>query len=127
MPKYHVAMVAALGLHGGRLRKLLLLGVGGGALAMFLQNTYGPDVALTCVEPSYTAIELGRKYFGLESRCLRLIVGSAESFLKATAATETFDAILVDTTEPTPGRHGLVAPHGALCRRRALRAREQPS
>lgn len=121
MPQYHAAMVAGLELHLGSLRRILLLGVGGGALAMFLQHTYGPGLSLTCVESNRAAIDLGRAYFGLaSSRSLRLVVGSAESFLQS--CTDVFDAILVDTTEQERNlRCSLSAPHHAICQRRAMR------
>ena len=121
MPRYHVAMVAGLGLHRGDLRHLLLIGVGGGALAMFLRHTYGSELNLTCVESSPAAIELGRDYFGLrEDERLRLVV--SDRFEQQTARTELFDAILVDTSESETGcrKGGLSAPHHALCRRRAI-------
>ena len=125
MPRYHAAMVAGLGLHRNRLRRVLLIGVGGGALAMFLRHAYGAELTLTCVDSSRAAIELGRKHFGLlADRRLLLVECAAECFLQQIAPTERFDAILVDTTEVAAGGHegGLSAPHRGLRRRRAIRS-----
>lgn len=98
---------------------------------MFLQHTYGPALSLTCVEPSIAAITLGRKHFGLVCGPQHLMECSSESFLQTVPETDAFDAILVDTTEPSTEpstvprrkrRRGvLAAPHRAVCSGSAIR------
>jgi len=123
LPQYHGAMVAGLGLHQGSMQRALLIGVGGGCLAMFLRRNH-PEIALTCVDPNGTAIRLGQLYFGLEpSNRLRIIELTAERYLRQTSPSELFDAILVDTTEAMENRNGesgIVAPHYTFRQRRAI-------
>lgn len=125
MPQYHSAMVAGLALHPGVLRRALLLGVGGGALAMFLRQTY-PHLILTCVDSSRAAVELGKRYFGLlPSKRLKVLVESAETYVNQAPPDELYDAILVDTCDSVADDEphgGMVAPHRALRRRRSVLA-----
>lgn len=120
IPRYHAAMVAGLALRFGPLKRLLLLGIGGGALAMFIRRTY-PQVLLTCVDSSRSAIDLGQRHFGLQpGKHLKIVVCSAETFLRTLEPSVLFDAILVDTSFSGP-HDGMCAPHPSLCRRRAIR------
>jgi spermidine synthase len=71
-------------------RTVLLLGLGGGAMARFLA-AYLPDCALTLVERDPTVIKLAKRYFHVAHAAVH---ADAASFVKA--ATTRFDAILVD-------------------------------
>jgi spermidine synthase len=73
-----------------RPKTVLLLGLGGGAMARFLAR-YMPDCALTLVERDPTVVKLARRYFHIDHA---VELADAASFVRAT--TVKFDAILVD-------------------------------
>lgn len=90
-------MMSAL-LFSGPPKRILLLGLGGGALVHFLLHNH-PHLQIDVVEKSEKVIELARKYFGLPfQKHLHIHTQDAESYchrLKKTPTTR-FDHILID-------------------------------
>jgi len=89
-------MMSAL-LFSGPPKRMLLLGLGGGALVHFLLHHH-PQLQLDVVEKSDKVIELARKYFGIPvQQHLHIHHQDAESFYKTSkAASNRYDFILID-------------------------------
>lgn len=83
LPAYHLAMVAGIGLATARLRSMLFLGVGGGALMLHLAAAHGPRCPrMVGVEADARVLTLARAHFGLaQSAKLRLHVAAGEDFV----------------------------------------------
>lgn len=79
-------------------RKILVLGVGGGTVVHLLHAMY-PDATIEGVEIDKEMIGIGKKYFGLgRIEGLILVESDAKVFLeKAVRAKKHWDMILVDT------------------------------
>ncbi len=89
-------MMSAL-LFSGRPKRMLLLGLGGGALVHFLLHHH-PHLQIDVVEKSEKVIELARKYFGIPvQKHLHIHHQDAESFCsRSKAAPNRYDLILID-------------------------------
>lgn len=76
-------------------KRILLLGLGGGSLAHYLQRHY-PDCHLTIVEINPIIIDVAKKYFYLPptSDKFTIINADAQDYFRKTQ--EQFDAILLD-------------------------------
>ena len=97
MPAYHEAMVASLGLCAVGLRRACFLGLGGGALALFIAQHHR-RCRITCVEQDPGVLALATKFFGVQSGPrLRLHNLAAERFL-ARYPRGRWEAIFVDAT-----------------------------
>ena len=136
LPEYHRAMVAALGLATATpLHSLLFLGVGGGALPMFLAQHH-PRCVLTGVECDRRVLRLAREHFGCKpGPRLRLHASSAEDFLRRLPSSRDprrdprhrrprgglHDAILVDASSHGGAPDTHCSPPPGLSTRRALR------
>ena len=117
LPEYHLAMVAALGLSKRASERMAFLGVGGGALPLFLAQHH-PRCVMTAIEPDKEALELAGRFFGLQSGPrLRLHALTAEAYLRNHGHTSRFDAIFLDASNAADG----CAPPPALCSCHALR------
>ncbi len=75
-------------------RRVLLLGVGGGA-AVHLLRDWCPGVAITGVELNPVHLRLGRRFFGLGGPGLTLVQGDAKAYVEQYAG-EPFDLVIED-------------------------------
>ncbi|KAG9158623.1 hypothetical protein Leryth_019219, partial [Lithospermum erythrorhizon] len=132
---YLEPMVAGMMVIGGwldgRIRdglrpKALCLGVGGGALVRFLNSQMGFEVF--GVEEDETVLQVGRKYFGLESsESIHLCVGDAIETIKKLAYRDSkwnaskFDVIMVDM-DSSDAKLGTCAPPLEFIRKSVLLA-----
>jgi spermidine synthase len=82
-----------LALPPGRLRRVLVLGLGGGAVA-HLVHRLAPRARLVGVEKDPEVAEAARAFFGLEPLPLRLVVADAHDYLRR--ARGSFDAVIED-------------------------------
>jgi len=90
---YARAMMAGL-LYPAETKSILLIGLGGGALAHFL-NAYFPEVSLDVVELDPAVVKVARDYFGTaENARTRIFVGDGRDFLQRAAGR--YDLILLD-------------------------------
>ena len=89
---YHCLMVAALSCHAepAPVRRVAMLGHGGGALGSFLGAVL--HAAVTAVDSDAEVVALGRQHF---DDCAHVVVGDAADFVRR-QTDETFDAMLVD-------------------------------
>jgi len=102
-------------------QQILLIGLGGGALARFLHH-HLPAAQIVCVETRTAVVELAQTYFDLpDSSRLHIHIGDGAAYLR-TARDGAFDLILVDAFD-SAGVHASVctAEFHADCRR-SLRA-----
>ena len=92
---YTRCMLSGL-LFGPAPRSVLMLGLGGGALARFLRHHW-PECQITAVEKRALVVELAREYFALPTdEHFAVHVVAAEEFLEDKHHSE-YDWILVDT------------------------------
>ncbi|MFH1010113.1 MAG: fused MFS/spermidine synthase [bacterium] len=75
----------------GQSRKVLVIGLGGGAIPIFLERQ-GFEVTAVDIDP--VVVELARKYMGLEKFRGKIVVEDARLFLNRT--TEKYGAIVLD-------------------------------
>ena len=115
LPEYHAAMVAALGLCTRGLSRMLCLGVGGGALCMYLREMY-PASMLVGVERDQCAIVLAQRYFGLRIGArLQLHTTCAADYLRRRRRhARQFDAVFLDASTSTADADAMCAPPAAL-------------
>ncbi|OQR88051.1 methyltransferase [Achlya hypogyna] len=98
--EYHKSMAALLRVHlalhpPAAKHRALLVGLGGGALASYVQATM-PDVALTAVELDPTVVEVATTYFGVQTNSnLRVVTADGLDEIAA-AAPASYDSILLD-------------------------------
>lgn len=74
-------------------RKILLLGLGGGALLHLLRQFF-PDAKITCIEIDPVHIEIAQSYFQVPLHNVQLIEGDAYAFLRKNRGR--FDWVLDD-------------------------------
>ena len=80
--------------YGGEPKRLLMFGLGGGAVSIYL-GRFMPDAAVEVVEIDPQVIEASKTYFGVqETERHRLIAGDARVFLNRSQ--DHYDLILVD-------------------------------
>ena len=77
-----------------RVRRVLLLGVGGGA-AVHLLRAWFPGLAITGVDLNRMHLSLARRFFGLRSRDVTLIEADARHFVEQFRG-ESFDLVIED-------------------------------
>ncbi|HEX5707330.1 MAG TPA: fused MFS/spermidine synthase [Pyrinomonadaceae bacterium] len=87
-------------------RRVLLLGLGGGTVARQCRALF-PRAELTGVEVDARVVETAYEHFGLGAAGVRVEVAPAEEFLRRTR--RRFDAILDDVWTPTPGPKPLLS------------------
>lgn len=75
----------------------LILGLGGGTAAKLIQK-FWPNAKIVGVDLDPIMVELGKKYLGLDSSKLQVVIDDAEKFLTTNykLLTTKFDLILVD-------------------------------
>jgi spermidine synthase len=78
----------------GKVRRVLLLGVGGGAAAHLLRD-WCPGVHITGVELNPVHLSLARRYFDLKGRQLSLIQGDARQYVRQYRG-DKFDLVIED-------------------------------
>ena len=113
---YTQCMLAGLLFHPNP-KRILLIGLGGGALARFLHHHF-TRAEIVCVETRHSVVELAQKYFDLPTSArLRIHTGDGAAYLRSTDA-PAFDMILVDAFDSS-GVHPSVSTAGfyADCRR----------
>src|SRR5262245_1856059 len=78
----------------GEPRRILVLGLGGATLPMFLRRHY-PDAVIDVAEIDPEVVDVAKKFFGFrEDERMRARVGDGRSFVEATR--EPYDAIFLD-------------------------------
>lgn len=77
-----------------QVNRVLLLGVGGGAVIHLLRH-WCPAVAITGVELNPVHLQLARRFFGLRGRKLALVTADARDFV-ADYRGESFDLVIED-------------------------------
>lgn len=87
------ALTAALLLHPGRIRSLLMLGLGGGTVLRQARH-FLPRARMTAVEIDAGMIRLAREYMDLDALDLRVVHGDAYEFLHIHK--RTFDVVVDD-------------------------------
>jgi len=76
------------------LRRVLVIGLGGGSLVTGFLDDY-PDVLVDVVEVDPVVVDVARRYFGLpKSRRLRVLVDDGRAFLRRTR--RRYDLIVMD-------------------------------
>jgi spermidine synthase len=78
----------------GKVRRVLVLGVGGGAVIHLLRD-WCPDVHVTGVELNPVHLALARRFFNLRGRQLSLVNGDAREFVEQYKG-EQFDLVIED-------------------------------
>lgn len=78
--------------------RTLILGLGGGSTAKLVRKFWGDDVEIVGVDIDPIMVELGRRYFDLDSYNVKVVIDDAGSFLAANyqIPTKRFDLVLVD-------------------------------
>ncbi|KDO33001.1 hypothetical protein SPRG_02692 [Saprolegnia parasitica CBS 223.65] len=133
--EYHKSMAALLKTHTElhpvvtQKHRSLLVGLGGGALASYVQATM-PSVALTAVELDPTIVEIATTYFGLMTNSNLQVITDDGLAVLAAAAPASYDSILIDVDAKTADEKAagitcppltfltpssLAAMHAALC------------
>jgi spermidine synthase len=116
---YTRAMVAALAFVAEP-RRILVVGVGGGAIPMFLREVL-PQVHVDAVELHPEVLDVARRYFGFhEDSAVHAHVADARRFMDTPGPP--YDAILLDAY----GARGIPAPLATRDFLRAARARLSP-
>jgi spermidine synthase len=91
--RYSQVMTAAI-LYAGELKRILMLGLGGGSISTYLAG-FLPEARVDTVEIDRRVIETAKTYFGLiETPRVRYLDGDGRVFL--TRSKETYDLILID-------------------------------
>lgn len=91
---YTRTAMAAFALAPGEEKRALLVGLGGGAMATFIDR-YFPDVTLDVVELDPLVLEVAQEYFGFRKEAMGEVhVGDGRSFLRKTE--RTYDIIFLD-------------------------------
>ncbi|VDK77036.1 unnamed protein product [Litomosoides sigmodontis] len=95
--------VAALALstYANTAANILIVGLGGGRMNMFLANHF-PKMAITVVELDEVAVDLAWRWFGLEKKRekLQIIMMDGVKFIEEAALKKTlFDVVLIDVCE----------------------------
>jgi spermidine synthase len=81
-------------IYPGELKKVLMLGLGGGSISTYL-GRFMPDVAIDTVEIDRRVIEVAKQYFGLrETERVRYLDGDGRVFLNRNRGL--YDLILLD-------------------------------
>jgi len=94
---YAKAMAATF-LYQPQPKRVLIVGLGGGALPSFLRKHY-PDTQVTVVELDPKVIEVARKFFGFkEDDKLKAVAGDGRKFIETTD--QTYDLIILDAYGP---------------------------
>lgn len=88
---YTHGLIRLINQHRGKSPKILVIGLGGGAIPIFLERQ-GFDVTAVDIDP--VVVELAEKYMGLESFNGKVVVEDARVFLNR--STEKFGAIVLD-------------------------------
>ena len=76
------------------LKKILILGLGGGTLAKLLRKKY-PDAKITGVEIDPLMIKLGKKYLDLDKYNIDIKIGDAIKFVEKNI--KKYDLMIIDT------------------------------
>ncbi|MGA0332960.1 MAG: spermidine synthase [Kiritimatiellia bacterium] len=113
------AITAAALLHPGPVRRLLMLGLGGGTVLRQLR-AFLPDTEFTAVEIDGEMIRLAREYMELDRIEIRVVQADALEFLKQ--PTSTYDIIIddlyrcgdQDVERPAPVDSAMLSRHQAL-------------
>lgn len=87
------ALTGAALLHPGRIRSLLMLGLGGGTVLRQIRH-FLPGVRLTAVDIDDGMIRLARKYMDLDTLNARIVHADAYDYLASTKST--FDVVIDD-------------------------------
>ena len=91
----------------GQLKRVLVLGVGGGVILHQIRKLFSPDT-IVGIELSDTHVQLGRKFFGLNREPYELITEDAIAWLKAYKG-QPFDLIIDDMFDDRDGEPYRVA------------------
>ncbi|KHJ40836.1 UTP--glucose-1-phosphate uridylyltransferase [Trichuris suis] len=83
-------------------RRILIIGVGGGCLPMYIRHTY-PDVNIVAVEIDPTIIEVAKRWFSfVEDEKLRVVINDGVKYIREACRTgERFDCIMIDVAGDT--------------------------
>lgn len=92
-PVWDAIAAPLLALPPGRLRRLLMLGFGGGSVAR-LARALAPSVRIVGVERDQEVLAVARRDFGLDALEVEVVVDDALSFLKRER--RVFDAVVED-------------------------------
>jgi len=91
--RYSQVMTIAT-IYPGELKKVLMLGLGGGSISTYL-GRFMPDVAIDTVEIDRRVVEVAKQYFGLrETERVRYLDGDGRVFLNRNKGL--YDLILLD-------------------------------
>lgn len=120
-PVWDAIAAPLLALPPGRLRRLLMLGVGGGSVAR-LARALAPSVRIVGVERDQEVLAVARRDFGLDTLEVELVVDDALSFLEREH--RVFDAVVEDLFGGSRG--SLHKPDWLLDRYPLLRQRVAP-
>jgi spermidine synthase len=101
-------------------QRILLIGLGGGALARFLHH-HLPSTQIVCVETRAVVVELAHAYFGLPvSSRLRIQIGEGADYMRVAKERE-FDMILIDAFDSAGVHSSVCTPEFHADCRRSLR------
>ncbi len=113
------------------IKKVLILGFGGGSVASILKDNFQKECAITGIEADEIVIELAKKHFSIE-RFKNLTMLNTDAYNFVLKCTETFDLIAVDifVDDETPEKFSdnlflsalsnLLCPSGVICYNRML-------
>jgi spermidine synthase len=82
-----------------KVKRCLILGLGGGTVAGLVRHYWGNDVEITGVDLDPVMVNLGKKYLDLDKHDVNVVVGDAFDFVensKFQIPNSKFDLILVD-------------------------------
>src|SRR3990170_765739 len=83
-------------IEASKVKSCLILGLGGGTSAELIRK-FWPGAEITGVDLDPAMVELGKKYFGLRSLDVDIVIGDAYEFVvKQSKSKNRFDLILVD-------------------------------
>ena len=103
----------------GRSRRMLVLGLGGGSLPMFLHKTF-PEAVIDIAEIDPAVVMVAKRYFDVrEDHRLRIHLGDARRFVEASPPGR-YDLILVDAFGAHSAPAHLTTREFALSLRRAI-------
>lgn len=98
---YHIGMIHGISaLHGSKAKKCLIVGLGGGAVAMKLYHSY-PNLHITVCELDSYIAQVATDYFGfVQNERMKLFVQDGIEYIADLSALEkveqTFDFIIID-------------------------------